>query len=101
MDYLTGEPIEGAELDVWHTAPNGFYEQQDEHQVTSTFEDGSQQVESVATISTAYGLLHSYPIPLDGQEALQVLDRHPMRPAHTHFIVSPPDYQPIITQFFD
>lgn len=27
MDHLIGEPIEGAELDVWHTAPNGLYEQ--------------------------------------------------------------------------
>ena len=32
-DHMTGEPIEGAELDVWHTAPNGLYEQQDENQV--------------------------------------------------------------------
>ena len=32
-DYLIGEPIKDAELDVWHTAPNGLYEQQDENQV--------------------------------------------------------------------
>ena len=24
VDYLTGGPIEGAELDLWHTAPNGL-----------------------------------------------------------------------------
>ena len=35
MDYLTGEPNEGKELDVWHTAPNGLYGQRDEHQVGS------------------------------------------------------------------
>lgn len=29
LDYRTRKPIEGAELDVWHTAPNGLYEQQD------------------------------------------------------------------------
>ena len=27
IDYLTGEPIEEAGLDVWHNAPNGIYEQ--------------------------------------------------------------------------
>ncbi|KAM0802151.1 Intradiol ring-cleavage dioxygenase [Usnea florida] len=32
-DYLTDEPIERAELDVWHTAPNGLYKQQDENQI--------------------------------------------------------------------
>ena len=31
-DLETGKPIEGAELDVWHTAPNGLYEQQDPDQ---------------------------------------------------------------------
>ncbi|KAK3044293.1 hypothetical protein LTS18_001681 [Coniosporium uncinatum] len=30
-----------------------------------------------------------------------LLDRHPMRPAHIHFIVSAPGYKPIITQIFD
>lgn len=27
-----GHPVAGAEIDVWHTAPNGFYEQQDPEQ---------------------------------------------------------------------
>lgn len=28
-DFRTGKPVKGAVLDVWHTAPNGLYEQQD------------------------------------------------------------------------
>ena len=32
-DYLNDEPIERAELDVWHTEPNGLYKQQDENQI--------------------------------------------------------------------
>ncbi len=24
VDYLIGEPIKGAEVDLWHTAPNGL-----------------------------------------------------------------------------
>ncbi|KAK3044476.1 hypothetical protein LTS18_001192, partial [Coniosporium uncinatum] len=31
-DYITGKPVEGAVLDIWHTAPNGLYEQQDPEQ---------------------------------------------------------------------
>ncbi len=27
--YITGQALEGAELDVWETAPSGLYEQQD------------------------------------------------------------------------
>ena len=45
----------------------------------------------------------SYPVPNDGPagKLLQLLDRHPMRPAHIHFIVSAPGYKPLITQIFD
>lgn len=101
-DYLTGEPIEGAELDVWHTAPNGLYEQQDEDQVDfnlrgrfTTGKDGRYNFYCLRPTS--------YPIPYDGPagKLLQLLDRHPMRPAHIHFIVKAPNYKPIITQLFD
>ena len=101
-DYFTGEPIEGAELDVWHTAPNGLYEQQDENQVDfnlrgrfTTAQDGHYYFYCLRPTP--------YPVPYDGPagKLLQILDRHPMRPAHIHFIVSAPKYKPIITQVFD
>lgn len=88
VDYLTGKPIEHAELDVWHTAPNGLYEQQDEKQVDfnlrgrfTTGKDGKYNFYCLRPTS--------YPIPFDGPagKLLQLLDRHPMRPAHIHFIV--------------
>ena len=88
VDYVTGAPIEGAELDVWHTAPNGLYEQQDPNQVDynlrgrfTTGKDG--KYEFICLRPT------SYPIPYDGPAGkfLKLLDRHPMRPAHIHFIV--------------
>ena len=91
VDYLTGKPIEGAELDVWHTAPNGLYEQQDENQVDfnlrgrfTTGKDGKYSFYCLRPTS--------YPIPFDGPagKLLQLLDRHPMRPAHIHFIVGWP-----------
>lgn len=101
-DYLTGLPIKCAELDVWHTAPIGLYEQQDEKQVEfnlrgrfTTGKDGRYNFYCLRPTS--------YPIPDDGPagKLLQLLDRHPMRPAHIHFIVSAPNYKPIVTQIFD
>lgn len=101
-DYLTNEPIENAELDVWHTAPNGLYEQQDTNQVDfnlrgrfTTGKDGRYSFYCLRPTS--------YPIPNDGPagKLLGLLDRHPMRPAHIHFIVSAPNFKPIITQIFD
>ncbi|KAF2194960.1 aromatic compound dioxygenase [Zopfia rhizophila CBS 207.26] len=101
-DYKTGKPIEGAELDVWHTAPNGLYEQQDPDQPDmnlrgrfTTGKDGKYNFYCLRPTS--------YPIPYDGPagKILRALDRHPMRPAHIHFIITAPGYKPIVTQIFD
>ena len=88
-DFVTGEPIEGAEVDVWHTAPNGLYEQQDEKQVDYNLRG---RFTTAGDGNYAFYCLRptSYPIPYDGPagKLLQLLDRHPYRPAHIHFIVS-------------
>jgi catechol 1,2-dioxygenase len=96
-----GTPIEGALLDVWQTSYDGFYDVQDERQpamnlrgqfVTGT--DGRYFFRSVKPAS--------YPIPSDGTVGtmLAALGRHPMRPAHVHFIVSAPGYQSVTTHVF-
>lgn len=88
VDYRTNAPVEAAELDVWHTAPNGLYEQQDADQVDfnlrgrfTTGKDGRYRFYCLRPTS--------YPIPDDGPagKLLELMDRHPMRPAHIHFIV--------------
>lgn len=88
-DFRTGKPVEGAVLDVWHTAPNGLYEQQDPEQPEmnlrgrfTTGSDGKYDFYCLRPVP--------YPIPYDGPagKILQALDRHPYRPAHIHFIVS-------------
>jgi catechol 1,2-dioxygenase len=89
LSASTGQPVEGAELDIWHTAPNGLYEQQDEEQ-----EEMNLRGRFVTGKDGRYALYclrpTSYPIPDDGPggKLLKLLDRHPMRPAHIHFIVS-------------
>ena len=101
-DWTTGKPIEDAELDVWHTAPNGLYEQQDPNQpdmnLRGRFKTGVDGNFSFYCLRPT-----SYPIPYDGPagQLLKMLDRHPYRPAHIHFIVSAPGYKPLVTQIFD
>ena len=87
-DCRTGQAVDGAELDVWLTAPNGLYEQQDATQQDMNLR-GIFRTESDGRYDF-YGLRPtSYGIPNDGPAGhlLQLLDRHPMRPAHIHFIV--------------
>ena len=102
IDFQTGNPIEGAELDLWHTAPNGLYEQQDPDQVDFnlrgrffTGKDGEYALYCLRPTA--------YPIPDDGPagKLLKLLDRHPMRPGHIHFILRAPGYKSITTQLFD
>src|ERR1700712_5045019 len=88
-DFNTGKPIEGAELDVWHTAPNGMYEQQDpdqpEFNLRGRFTTGPDGKYDFYCLKPT-----PYPIPNDGPagKLLSLMDRHPYRPAHIHFIVS-------------
>ena len=96
-----GQPIADATLDVWQTAPNGFYDVQDPQQpafnlrgVFTTGVDGRYRFTTVKP--------SSYPIPDDGPvgEMLKVAGRHPYRPAHIHFIVTAPGFRPIVTHLF-
>ena len=44
----------------------------------------------------------SYAVPTDGPTGmvLERMGRHPMRPAHLHFMVSAPGYQTLVTHLF-
>jgi catechol 1,2-dioxygenase len=96
-----GNPIAGAKVDIWQTAPNGLYEVQDEGQPDynlrggfTTDAAGRYEAHSVKPVS--------YPIPDDGPvgQLLRAVGRHPYRPAHVHFIVSAEGYQSVVTQLF-
>jgi len=97
-----GKPIEGAEIDVWHTAPNGLYEQQDPNQPDYNLR-GRFRTDSEGRYSFYCLRPTSYPIPYDGPagQLLQLMDRHPMRPAHIHLIVKAKGYRQLTTQIFD
>ena len=99
---LTGDPIEGATLDVWSTASNGFYDVQDANQsamnmrgVYTTDASGIYEVRSVRPVK--------YTIPGDGPAGRLLFDngRHNWRPGHMHFVVSAPGHKTVITHLFD
>ncbi|KAK4243767.1 Intradiol ring-cleavage dioxygenase [Corynascus novoguineensis] len=98
----SGTPIQGAIVDVWHAAPNGLYEQQDESQPDMNFR-GRFETDAEGCY-TFYALRPvPYPIPNDGPAGrlLGLLDRHPYRPGHIHFVVSAPGFRALTTQLYD
>lgn len=97
-----GDPLPGAELDVWQASDQGFYDvQQPDVQprangrgLFTAAEDGSFWFR---TVVPSY-----YPIPTDGPVGalLNATKRHPYRPAHIHFIVTAPGHRPLTTHIF-
>jgi protocatechuate 3,4-dioxygenase beta subunit len=96
-----GNPIEGAEIDIWQTAPNGLYSSQDEEQDTFSFHgiqttgpDGRYGFTTVKPVS--------YTVPTDGPvgDILRATGRHPWRPSHLHYIVKAPGFRPLVTEIF-
>lgn len=88
-DAATGKPLAGATIDVWQASTNGMYEQQDDNQV-----DHNLRGKFITDDKGEYAWYclrpTPYPVPDDGPagKILQLLDRHPYRPAHLHLIVS-------------
>ena len=89
MDATTKKPLAGVMVDVWQASTNGLYEQQDdkqcEHNLRGKFTTDEKGQYSFYCLRPT-----PYPIPFDGPagKLLQLLDRHPYRPAHIHLIVS-------------
>lgn len=96
-----GRPVVGAEVDIWHSSPEGFYENQDPVQADMnlrgkffTSQDGHISFRSVKPAG--------YPIPIDGPtgELLRAQGRHNMRPAHLHFLASKDGFKTLISQLY-
>ena len=98
----SGKVIKGAMLDIWHTAPNGMYEQQDKDQPDYNLR-GRFMTDDEGRFSLYCLRPAAYPIPYDGPggELLQLLDRSPWRPAHIHVIIQAKGYEALTTQLFD
>ncbi|CAG8186886.1 unnamed protein product [Penicillium olsonii] len=102
VDFKTKEPLVGASVEVWQASTNGLYEQQDPEQVEfnlrgkfKTNEEGKYWFYCLRPTP--------YPVPNDGPagKILELMDRHPFRPAHIHILATKDDYRPLTTQIFD
>jgi protocatechuate 3,4-dioxygenase beta subunit len=96
-----GDPIRDALVEVWQTAPNQLYDVQDDAQPEGhlrasfrTDDRGNFRFRSVLPVS--------YPIPDDGPagQLLQMMGRHPFRPAHVHFMISASGHRTLVTHLF-
>ncbi len=96
-----GNPIKGAELEIWQTAENGLYSNQDEAQkdynLRAHMNVGDDGYYAFSTIRPA-----PYTVPDDGPvgELLHATGRHPWRPSHLHFIVTAPGHRELVTEVF-
>src|SRR6201998_643928 len=98
---VNGNPIVGAEVDIWQSSPAGFYENQDPVQADMNLR-GKFTTDADGHISFRSVKPAGYPIPIDGPvgEMLRALGRHNMRPAHLHFLVYKPGFKTLISQLY-
>ena len=96
-----GNPIPGARLDIWQTAPNGLYSSQDPEQDTYDFH-GLQTVGADGRYAFTTVKPVEYTVPSDGPvgDILRACCRHPWRPSHLHFIAEAEGFRPLVTEVF-
>jgi protocatechuate 3,4-dioxygenase beta subunit len=96
-----GHAVAGAEVDVWHSSPEGLYENQDPKQAEMNLRG--------RFVSDQAGRLHfrsvkpsGYPIPVDGPvgQLVKATRRHNYRPAHLHFMIYKPGFKTLISQIY-
>src|SRR5215510_12865682 len=96
---LSGKPIVGAIVDVWHANTMGNYSHFDPTQKAYNFrrrietdKDGRYRFRSI--------MPNGYACPAGSQieKLLKAMGRHGNRPAHVHFFVNAPGYRKLTTQ---
>jgi hydroxyquinol 1,2-dioxygenase len=96
-----GAPVEGAEVDVWHASPEGFYENQDPQQADMNLR-GSFVTDAQGCFSFRSVKPVGYPVPVNGPVGalLRAQGRHNMRPAHLHFLIRKPGFRAQFSQVY-
>lgn len=100
LDALTGEPIPGAEVDVWQADGEGAYAHADGPSPWHL--RGRQQTDAQAAFHIQTVVPLYYTVKDDGPTGrlLAALGRHPWRPAHIHARVTAAGYRPLVTQVY-
>ncbi|KAH6618168.1 Intradiol ring-cleavage dioxygenase [Chaetomium sp. MPI-SDFR-AT-0129] len=101
-DITSGKPIPGAVFDIWQASANGKYDFQDPDNQTPNNLRGKFRADAQGRY--VLYCLHptAYSLPRDGPsfQLLTMMDRHPMRPAHIHIMVTHPHFQGCTTQLY-
>jgi len=98
---VNGNPIPDVKIDIWETDSTGHYDVQhdvrdgpDGRCIMKSDENGGFWFKAIVPVS--------YPIPNDGPvgELLRLLERHPWRPAHMHFMFEKEGWDHLITALY-
>lgn len=96
-----GAPIPGAVLEIWQTAANGLYSNQDaaqpDYNLRARQVVGNDGRYAFTTVRPA-----PYTVPADGPvgDLLRCTGRHPWRPSHLHFIIEADGFRTLVTELF-
>lgn len=98
---LQGRPVKDAEVDVWHTSADGFYENQDPAQGDMNLR-GKFTTDDKGHLAFRSVKPAGYPIPASGPVGalLRAQGRHNMRPAHIHFMIYKPGFKTQFSQVY-
>jgi hydroxyquinol 1,2-dioxygenase len=96
-----GAPVAGAEVDIWHSSPEGFYEQQDSKQADMNLR-GKFVTDAKGHFAFRSVKPAGYPIPIDGPvgDLVRATGRHHYRPAHLHFLIYKDGFKTLISQIY-
>lgn len=101
-DLVTKQGIPNAVFDIWQASSNGKYDFQDPENQEPNNLRGKFRTDKDGYYHLY--ILHptAYSLPTDGPAGvlLDMMDRHPYRPAHIHLMISHPDYRTVTTQIF-
>jgi catechol 1,2-dioxygenase len=97
-----GNPIAGAEVDIWHASPVGLYENQDPEQAEMNLR-GKFTSDADGRIWFRSVMMVGYSIPTNGVvgRLLKMQNRHPYRPAHLHALIFKQGFKVLISQVYD
>jgi hydroxyquinol 1,2-dioxygenase len=96
-----GDPVKGAEIEIWQTADNGLYSNndpaQEEYNLRGHMKLADDGRYAFTTVRPA-----PYTVPDDGPvgELLHATGRQPWRPSHLHFIITAPGCRTLVTEVF-
>jgi hydroxyquinol 1,2-dioxygenase len=99
---LDGQPVRGAEVDVWQADEEGLYDVQRPELGDARRARGVLHTDAAGRTHFRSIVPTAYPVPTDGPvgRMLVASGRHPWRPAHIHFLIRAEGFQTLTTHIF-